>query len=274
MQVNDDDNVLQLIKSATTGKKKARGTTKNREPVVGADEYSQQVEQYARRIRETSDVNEIINILGTVLGETRSLRYSNEVYSAQEQVRHAEKQIESLKQELEQLRELVHYDPMTGAFNRRGLDAVYQREAARADRNESTLCAAVLDLDDFKQINDTYGHQFGDDALIHLTKIAKESLRPSDVVARYGGEEFVILLPDTTLESAVWVMQRLQNNFSKKALTNMDGNAVPISFSGGVACRQFRENQKSLLKRADDVLYQAKKSGKSRILIAPVNEYC
>ncbi len=273
MQNSDDEKVLRLVKPSAAGRKKARGTAKDRKPIAGADEYSQQVEQYARRIRETSDVNEIINILDTVLGETRSLRYSNEIYSAQEQVRQAEKQIESLKLELEQMRELVHCDPMTGAFNRRGLDAVYAREASRADRNENTLCAAVLDLDNFKQINDTYGHQFGDDVLIHLVKVAKRSLRSSDVVARHGGEEFVILLPDTTLESAVWVMQRLQNNFSKKALADMDGNLVPVTFSGGVASRQFRESQKSLLKRADDALYQAKKSGKSRVMIASANEY-
>lgn len=272
MQISDDKKGLRLIKSSTAGKKKAREIVKNQHPVVGADEYGQQVEQYARRIRETSDVNEIINILDTVLGETRNLRYSNEVYSAQEQVRVTEKQIELLKLELEQLRELIHYDPMTGAFNRRGLDAVYVREAARADRNENTLCAVMLDLDDFKQINDTHGHQFGDDVLIHFVKVAKKSLRPSDVVARYGGEEFVILLPDTTLESAVWVMQRLQNNFSRKALSNMEGNSVPVTFSSGVASRQFRENQKSLLRRADEALYQAKHSGKSRVMITPVNE--
>jgi len=272
MQVSDDKKILQLVKSSAISKKKVRGTVKGRNSVAGADEYGQQVEQYARRIRETSDVNEIINILDTVLGETRNLRYNNDVYSAQEQVRLAEKQIESLKLELEQLRELIHYDPMTGAFNRRGLDAVYVREAARADRNENTLCAVMLDLDDFKQINDTHGHQFGDDVLVHFVKVAKKSLRPSDVVARYGGEEFVILLPDTTMESAVWVMQRLQNNFSRKVLADMEGNSVSVTFSGGVASRQFRESQKSLLKRADEALYQAKQSGKSRVMITSVNE--
>lgn len=272
MRIPDDKKILRLVKSPVAGRKKARGATGNPTPVVD-DEYGQQVEQYARRIRETSDVSEIIDILDTVLGETRNLRYSNEVYSAQEQVRLAEKQIESLKSELEQLRELIHYDPMTGTFNRRGLDAVYLREAARADRNENTLCAAVLDLDNFKRLNDTYGHQFGDDILVHFVKVAKKSLRPSDVIARYGGEEFVILLPDTTLESAVWIMQRLQNNFSRKALPDMEGNLVSVTFSGGVASRQLHESQKSLVKRADDALYQAKKSGRSRVMIASASEY-
>ncbi|MXS84705.1 GGDEF domain-containing protein [Nitrosomonas sp. HPC101] len=269
MQISDEKKVLQLVKSSIAGKKKNKIEEKNQKPIAGADEYSQQVEQYACRIRETSNVDEIIDILDTVLGETRSLRYSNEIYSAQEQVRLAENQIELLKQELEQLREFVHYDQMTGAFNRRGLDAIYLREAARADRNENTLCAVMFDLDDFKRINDVYGHQFGDDVLIHLVKLTKKSLRPSDVVARYSGEKFVVLLPDVTLESAVWVMQRLQNSFSKKTLADMDGNPVPIVFSGGVAFRQLRESQKSLFKRADEALCQAKKSGKGRIMVAP-----
>lgn len=268
MKISDEKKVLKLVKSSNARRKITGVEERNKKSVTAVDEYSQQVEQYARRIRETSDVNEVIDILDTLLGETKSLRYSNEIYSAQEQVRFAETQIKSLKLELEQLREMIHYDPMTGAFNRRGLDAIYLREAARADRNENTLCAVMLDLDNFRQINDNYGHQLGDDVLIHLVRLAKKSLRSSDVVARYGGEEFVILLPDTTLESAVWIMQRLQNDFSNKALLNIDDNPVPISFSGGIASRQLHESQKSLLKRANEALYQAKKSGKSRIMIA------
>ncbi len=268
MQISDEKKRLRLVKSASGGKKKTGAEGEEKKLVTGADVYGRQVEAYAQRIRETSDVSEIIDILDTVLGETRNLRYSNDMYSTQEQVRLAEKQIESLKLELEQLREQVHTDPMTGAFNRRGLDAVYLREAARADRNENMLCAILIDLDNFKYINDIYGHQFGDAALIHFAKVARQTLRPSDVVARYGGEEFVILLPDTTVESAVWVMQRLQNNFSRKALSDMEDNPVRITFSGGIAARQFHENQKSLIRRANEALYLAKNSGKSRILIA------
>lgn len=101
------------------------------QPDTNTIDYYKHVEQYAQKIRSTEDVGEIIGILDTVLSETRDLRHNNEVYSAQEQVRLAEQKIETLKLELEQLRELVHTDPMTGVFNRRGLDTVYLREAAR-----------------------------------------------------------------------------------------------------------------------------------------------
>lgn len=264
-----DDKPLQLVRSATEdGKKTGNTRRKPPRPDKNTIDYYKHVEQYAQRIRNTEDVGEIIEILDTVLSETRDLRHRNEVYSAQEQVRLAEQKIETLKLELEQLRELVHTDPMTGVFNRRGLDAVYLREAARADRNENILCAVVIDLDNFKHINDTYGHQFGDEVLIQFAKTAKQTLRPSDVVARFGGEEFVILLPDTPTESAVWVMQRLQNNFSKINFRVAGNKPVNITFSGGLAMRRLQENQNSLIKRADEALYQAKASGKNRVVVA------
>ncbi len=264
-----EDKPLQLVKSATeSGKKPASTRRKSPQPDTNTIDYYKHVEQYAQKIRSTEDVGEIIGILDTVLSETRDLRHNNEVYSAQEQVRLAEQKIETLKLELEQLRELVHTDPMTGVFNRRGLDTVYLREAARADRNENVLCAVVIDLDNFKYINDTYGHQFGDEVLIQFAKTAKQTLRPSDVVARFGGEEFVILLPDTPTESAIWVMQRLQNNFLKINFRGAGNRPVSVTFSGGLAMRRLQENQNSLIKRADEALYQAKASGKNRVVVA------
>lgn len=264
-----EDKPLQLVRPATEGRKKPGNTRrKSPQPDTNTIDYYKHVEQYAQKIRSTEDVGEIIGILDTVLNETRDLRHNNDMYSAQEQARLAEQKIETLKLELEQLRELVHTDPMTGVFNRRGLDTVYLREAARADRNENILCAVVIDLDNFKYINDAYGHQFGDEVLIQFARTVRHTLRPSDVVARFGGEEFVILLPDTPTESAVWVMQRLQNNFSKINFQGAGSRPVSITFSGGLAMRRLQENQNSLIKRADEALYQAKISGKDRIVVA------
>jgi diguanylate cyclase len=268
MLVSNDNKPLRLVKPSANSKKKIMGE-KKQQSASSAEVYYKQVEQFAQQIRKSSDVSEIIGMLETVLNKTRDIPHGSDIYSAQEQVRLAEKKIELLKLELEQLRELVHTDPMTGTFNRRGLNAIYLREAARADRNESTLCAVLIDLDNFKFINDTHGHQFGDAVLIHFARIARESLRPSDVIARYGGEEFIILLPDITTESAACVMQRLQHNFSLKTLTGVDGEAVSVTFSGGMALRRFRENQNSLIKRADEALYLAKNSGKNRVMLAP-----
>tara|TARA_R110002073_G_scaffold334987_1_gene525869 strand:- start:336 stop:1139 length:804 start_codon:yes stop_codon:yes gene_type:complete len=237
-----------------------------RKPLIGSDEYYTQVKGYAQQIRGMSDVSEIINMLDVVLSETKGLQLSDEVCAANEQVTLAEEKIGALKNELEQLRELVQTDQMTGALNRRGLNEVFTREAARADRNAQSLSVVMIDLDDFKQINDIYGHQSGDSALMHLVSIAKETLRPSDIIARYGGEEFVVLLPDAEIEAAVSVIHRLQNCLEKKCLVLAKDQSLPFTFSAGVASRSFGENQNSLISRADKALYQAKRTGKNRVV--------
>ena len=97
---------------------------------------------------------------------------------------------------------LVREDPMTRSLNRRGLDDEFAREASRADRYNTPFSIAVLDVDNFKALNDKRGHQTGDDALIHLVKVAKEELRLTDHIARMGGEEFLVILPNTPLDEA------------------------------------------------------------------------
>jgi GGDEF domain-containing protein len=116
---------------------------------------------------------------------------------APEQLRRAELEIAALRKEIELLRGLVHVDHLTGTLNRCGLDPTFAREAARADRKNSPLGVALLDIDDFKLINDRHGHQVGDAALVHLAQIIRKTIRPSDTVVRFGGEEFLFLLPDS-----------------------------------------------------------------------------
>ncbi|WP_292921067.1 GGDEF domain-containing protein [Nitrosomonas sp.] len=234
--------------------------------MIDSEDYYKQVERYADQIRKTRNADEIIRILDIVLSETRGLKFSDEVFAAQEQVKQAERKIELLKGELEQLRGLVQTDQMTGAFNRRGLDEIFKREAARADRNAQSLGVVLIDLDNFKKINDNFGHQYGDSVLINLVTVAKETLRPSDIVARFGGEEFVILLPEVELEDALTIIQRLQNNLERNFSLQIDNQSMPVTFSAGVALRSFGEHQNSVISRADKALYQAKRTGKNRAI--------
>lgn len=259
------EKLLRLINTSGVGMRKPENEGDSNS-LTAANEYYQQVEQFAQRIRKTNDVDEMIKILDTLLNETKGLHNNNEIQNTRE-LRHAENKIESLKYELEELRELVHTDQMTGTYNRRGLDNIFMREAARADRYENALCVVLIDLDDFKFINDTYGHLLGDSALIHFATIAKKTIRPSDVIARYGGEEFLIILPDTRPEEAVWVMQRLQKNLSKNLLLDSENIPIKITFSGGITLRKFQETQNTVIKRADKALYRAKQYGKNRIEI-------
>ena len=241
----------------------------NKEDSVRIDDYYERIEHYAQQIRSTDDLSEIINFLDVALFETKSLHDSNEVKKQQEQILRTEQDIETLKGELEILRELVHTDQPTGAFNRRGFDASFIREAANADRNNVSLCLVLLELDDLKLFNDVYGYHIGDLALSHLVYITQKSLRPSDIIARFEKDKFVILLANTTIELATLVSKRLQNNLVENYLKN-DEHSIPITFSAGVVARTRYENQSSVIKRAERALYLAQKSGagKSHIVAA------
>jgi diguanylate cyclase len=229
--------------------------------------YYQRIENYAQKIRRTDDVASIINILDEALSETRALNAGHGVPLAPEKLRRAEQEIEALKNELEQLRELVHVDHLTGALNRSGLDNAFAREAARADRSNSPLGVALLDIDDFKSLNDLHGHQAGDAALVHLAQVIRKTVRPSDVVVRFGGEEFLFLLPESGLEQAAKAIQRLQEDLDRRPLV-YENRTLPLTFSAGVAVRGREQSCDMVIAHADHALYEAKRAGKRRVITA------
>ncbi|MHB1188852.1 GGDEF domain-containing protein [Thiobacillus sp.] len=237
------------------------------------DEYQDKISIHVERIKRTEDVLELNRILESLLQETRTAQADNR--RAHDQLVHerdaavqAEARILQLETELAQMSTLVREDPLTRSLNRRGLDDEFAREASRADRYNAPFCIAVLDIDNFKALNDKRGHQTGDDALIHLVKVAKEELRLTDHIARMGGEEFLILLPDTPLDEAAKIITRLQRSLTKKYF--LDNNEkVLITFSAGVAERIAGESQEASIGRADGAMYEAKHSGKNRVCLAP-----
>jgi diguanylate cyclase len=235
-------------------------------------DYHQKIEGYSLQISQSNNIVELSHLLDDIMQDTRLIQASaqrsrEELLSSRKQVDDAEGKIKQLEQELAQVSELVHEDQLTGALNRRGLDEAFEREAARSNRSKSPLCVALLDIDDFKRLNDSFGHQAGDQALMHLSSVIKEALRPSDSVTRYGGEEFVILLPDVDLKVAVETIERLQRELTKKFFLH-DNERVLVTFSAGIALRNSEESQEDVLGRADKAMYQAKKSGKNRVFAA------
>ena len=123
----------------------------------------------------------------------------------------------------------------------------------------------MLDIDNFKKLNDALGHDVGDQALIHLANVCRETLRPQDTVARFGGEEFVILLPETPMEEAVIALTRLQRELTKRFF--LSGNEkVLITFSAGVTQMLPDDIQATVIKRADEAMYKAKQTGKNRVI--------
>jgi len=235
-------------------------------------DFHEKIGGYSEKISQAENISELNVVLDEVLRETRmvqteALRARDKMVLARQEVQDAEQRIHTLEAKLQHLSELVREDQLTGSLNRRGLDDVFERETARSDRRGTPLCIAMLDLDDFKRLNDTYGHQAGDAALKHLVKIVKETLRSMDVIARFGGEEFLILLPETTVEAASATMTRLQRELTRHFFLH-DNEKVLITFSAGVALRLPNEDQGELVKRADRAMYQAKQTGKNRVVIA------
>lgn len=239
---------------------------------ASTSDYHKKIDQYSQKISLAQDVKELNWILDDVMRETRAaqseaLRSRDEMVRARQEMQEAEHRIHDLESQLEKMSDLVREDQLTGSLNRRGLDEVFEREFARLDRQSGQLCIAMLDLDDFKRLNDTHGHLAGDGALVHLVALVKETLRAMDVVGRFGGEEFLIILPETTLVAATQVITRLQRELTKR-IYMFNHERLLITFSGGLAARHPKESPAALIARADAALYEAKKAGKNRVAVS------
>lgn len=240
--------------------------------VVTSDDFQKKLSGHIQRISQTEDVLELNRILESLLHDTRAaqtdaVRARDQLLLERDAAQQAELRIRQLEHELAQMSALVREDPMTHSLNRRGLDDEFVREAARADRYQTPFSIAVLDVDNFKALNDTRGHQTGDQALIHLVKVAKDALRVTDHIARMGGEEFLILLPNTRMDEAAKIISRLQRNLTKQYFLH-NNERVLITFSAGVAERARGEAQDALVARADAAMYEAKQTGKNRVCLA------
>ena len=234
--------------------------------------YHDKIENYSQQLRRTEDINQMNAILADILRDTKNVqgdikRTRDELLQARKEVEAAESKVRELEEELEQVSEKVREDQLTGALNRHGMEEAFHRELAHADRVGKPLCVAMLDIDNFKRLNDTYGHQTGDAVLVHLSKVIKEIVRPTDVVARYGGEEFLIILPETLLDAGVHVISRLQRELTKRFFLHQNERLL-ITFSAGVALRGSGEAANGMIARADAALYKAKLAGKNRVLPA------
>jgi len=158
------------------------------------------------------------------------------------------------------------HDRLTGLFNRRYFDEIFAQQLAQAKRYNDNLSVLFIDIDNFKDINDNYGHAFGDEVLRNVSSIINSKKRDSDIAARYGGEEFVLLMTRTDAESALIVAERLRLQIATTPVANKDQN-VYVTISGGIAsCPLHSLNVADLLEMADNALYQAKGAGKNRIV--------
>lgn len=234
--------------------------------------YHGKIEEFSEKISLANNPAEITDLLNEVMHETRlvqvdTARSRDEMSLMKSRVQKAEQEIARLHKELSATSQLIRHDQLTGVLNRKGLDEVLQKEINRQQRQGVPLSLALLDVDNFKSINDMRGHSVGDLALVHLVEVVQKTLRPQDVLARYGGEEFIVLLPGTGVEDAVAAMMRVQRMLTREYFMDHD-DKILITFSCGVVAVTDLEAADELIRRADSAMYLAKRSGKNRVVAA------
>lgn len=228
--------------------------------------------RYAETIERADSLESLAGVVREMVEESRAVH--GLVSSTRERLagEHAraselEQQVRSLEAELRRLSDEVGTDVLTQVANRRGLMQAFEAEKARLARDGGPLAVGLLDIDNFKRLNDSLGHAAGDQALVALAQRVRKSLRPVDVVARFGGEEFVVLLPGTPVDEAAKVLTRLQRELSASLFMH-DGKEVFVTFSAGVTPYRLGEKIEDALERADEALYEAKRTGKNRTCVS------
>jgi diguanylate cyclase (GGDEF)-like protein len=172
----------------------------------------------------------------------------------------------NLQQATRKLELIASTDPLTGAFNRRHLDLVGMNELSRSKRNNSTFTILMLDIDHFKAVNDTYGHDIGDEALIETVAVIKKNIRGEDLLFRLGGEEFAVMLPETTKLAAYDTAKRIRIAISEIVIQTP---IAPLCFTLSIGIAENTpadDDIDVILKRADEALYRAKSSGRNKVI--------
>lgn len=238
-------------------------------------------EQALEQHKKFHDLRE--SIVGeTALKQLAALRVSHQIETAQRDANIHRLQKEKLQNELDEqkriyaiLEELATRDPLTNLFNRRHFLHLAEQEWKRATRYQHPISALMLDVDRFKQINDQYGHAYGDKALITIAHALRTTLRSIEIAGRYGGDEFVVLLPETLAENGVQVAERLLQTVKEFNLSSDRENAIELSLSIGIASALYGADEAprsldELLNHADQALYHAKRAGKGQFFIYSV----
>jgi diguanylate cyclase len=234
-----------------------------------AAEYHHRLEQNIERLGGDGHGADTLHAIASdLMASALKSKQDNQVL--QSNLDSARQEAEQLRGQLEQHRREALIDPLTGLYNRRALEQHMQ--VLWQETGNRTLSVLALDIDHFKRINDTYGHNIGDVVLRHVANTLRKSIRGEDIAVRFGGEEFLILLPDTPLAGAVKVAETIRSRVAALRLIRRHDNLTldPFTISLGVSMRRVNDDQDSMFERADQALYQSKSGGRNRVTVEEV----
>jgi diguanylate cyclase len=234
--------------------------------------FGDQLGRYAQSIEQADSLDGLAGLVREMVQQSRIVQAevtsaSARLHAGQADAERLSTRVRELENELRRLADEVSTDALTQVANRRGLAQAFAAESARHAREGGTLAVALIDVDNFKKLNDTLGHAAGDEALRTLAARVRAALRPVDHVARFGGEEFVLLLPTTDLAESQQALTRLQRELTASLFLH-EGHEVFVTFSAGITAWREGESLDAAIDRADEALYEAKRAGKNRTCVA------
>ncbi len=233
-----------------------------------AEAYGDTLSTVSGRLSSDTEIGNLQQIMEQVLAATRTMEDRNQLL--QNRLKESAGEIQSLKEDVESLRHEALTDGLTGVANRKFFDEEIRLAAAEASDTGTPLTLLMVDIDHFKNFNDTHGHQVGDQVLRFVAKILKGCVRTEDLTARYGGEEFSIILRNTDLVNGSKVGQKVRTSVSKKTILNRSSGESLGTITVSIGTAQFTQGEsiEAWIERADQALYQAKQNGRNRVEMA------
>ncbi|MEW6263152.1 MAG: GGDEF domain-containing protein [Thermodesulfobacteriota bacterium] len=230
--------------------------------IAHTSQYSQSLQKHVKNLEAARDLTAVQYTVAALIEETGGILKNQD--TLKQQLERSSQELKQLQEELRRREALVHTDELTKLDNRRSFNQRLDEEFRRAQRYHGQLSLILLDLDDFKKVNDAWGHLVGDRLLAVTAKAIKLAVRGFDFTARFGGEEFAVICPETDLAGARIVAERLRTAIDVTNFT-VKGKVIPITISAGVATLRADDNPERLVDRADQALYVAKQKGKNLV---------